>query len=157
MDRLAPTSRLGQTCRRWGLTVLLTASASAASAQTSDWYLLEFADSRPPCSEVADGEHCVGTQPRIMHFEMRDGERIEMLSGSDAPPVWAAFDGVWVYASAAAGDYQNTAIELDATPTGARLIISDRGRHYLQSVPLNRWVALESEVDPTLWVRVTPH
>ncbi|MGE0624002.1 MAG: hypothetical protein AB7I04_06200 [Pseudomonadales bacterium] len=139
------------------LSVVLALWAGMATGQSSDWFLLEFADSRPPCADVAADQRCVGTQPRIAHFEMRDGERIEMQSGSDAPPVWTAFGGVWVYATQTVQDYQNTAIELTATPTGARLIISDRGRHYLQSVPLERWVALESDVDPTLWVRVTPH
>lgn len=156
MERSNPISRSGQ-ARRLGLTVLLALTSGSASAEAYAWYQLEFADSRPPCVEVSPEQRCVGTQPRIARFEMRDGERIEMLSGSNVPPVWAAFGGVWVYATAAAGDYQNTAIELNATPTGVRLIISDRGRHYLQSVPLSRWVALESDVDPTLWVRVTPH
>ena len=156
MKRRIPQPRFGCGYRRYGFALLLVLVAGTAVAEVSGWYLLEFADS-PPCVEVVDGLPCTGTEPRIAHFEMRDGERIEMQSGSDAPPAWTAFGGVWVYATTTIRDYQNTAIELNATRAGARLIISDRGRHYLQSVPLNRWVALENHVEPALWVRVTPH
>jgi hypothetical protein len=40
---------------------------------------------------------------------------------------------------------------------GARLVINDGEYQYLQSLPLSRWIALESPNQPKLWVRVTPY
>jgi hypothetical protein len=90
-------------------------------------------------------------------FEMRDGERLEMPKGSALTPAWAAFEQMWVYAPAVAGQYGQRTIELAATPMGVRLII-DHGEHqYLQSVPLSRWTVLETRNQPKLWVKVTPY
>ncbi len=121
------------------------------------WFLLEFADSKPPCLDVPEGSRCSGTVPRSTKFEMRDGERIEMPTGTPVPPVWAAFEQMWVYAPAVAGQYGRRTIELVRTPVGARLAISDGEYHYLQSVQLSRWVALDTENQAKLWVRVTPY
>ena len=153
---------MGSTIGR-GLTIcLLALSSSFVSAATDEeqrWFLLEFADAKPPCMDVAEGARCIGTRPRTTVFEMLDGERLDMPTSTPLPPAWAAFDDMWVYAPAVSGSYGNfgrRSIELAATPLGARLIINEGDRHYLQSVPLSRWVVLESKNQPKLWVRVTP-
>ena len=135
-----------------GAAGVLTAHEAAADS----WYLLEFADSKPPCMNAPADSRCIGTVPKTTVFEMRDGERIEMPSRSALPPAWAAFAEMWVYAPAVASAYDRRAIELTATPMGARLIIQDGEHEYLQSIPLSRWVALEARNQPELWVRVTP-
>ena len=144
-----------------GLTLCLLAFCSSfVSAGTEAerrWFLLEFADARPPCMDVAEGTRCIGTRPRTTVFEMLDGERLDMPTSTPLPPAWAAFDDMWVYGPAIGAHYGRRSIELAETPMGARLIINEGDRHYLQSVPLSRWVALESKNQPKLWVRVTPH
>ena len=120
------------------------------------WFLLEFADSKPPCLAVTENGRCIGTRPKTAVFEMRDGERMEMPSGTALPPVWAAFAELWVYAPAISAADDRRTIELTATPMGARLVIQDGEYEYLQSIPLSRWTALEARNQPKLWVRVTP-
>ena len=134
------------------LAALLGAGLTHAA---EDWYLLEFAKSRPPCADVPEGTRCLGTRPKMAVFEIRDGERIEMPHTGEIPPAWARFNQMWVYASTATAATDNRFIELVATPAGVRLLIEDRGRQYLQSVPLGKWVALDNDADPKLWVRVT--
>lgn len=137
------------------LIALLVSRLVFAHEAGKDWYLVEFADSRPPCIQASTEARCLGTRPTIARFEIRDGERIEMPDTGEIPPAWARFDQMWVYAPAAIAGSGNRFIELVATPSGARLSINDRGRQYLQSVPLGEWVALESDPHPKLWVRVT--
>ncbi len=137
--------------------LVLWSAAVADTESAPAWFMLEFAESKPPCADVPPGARCVGTRPRIRTFEMRDGERIEAAGGTDLPPAWAALDQMWVWVPAAAGGYQRRVIELAATPSGARLLIEDGDRQYLQSVPLDRWTALDGEGQPELWVRVTPY
>ncbi len=132
----------------------MSGSGQAIAADT--WFLLEFADSKPPCLDVPEGGRCIGTAPRTTTFEMRDGERIEMPTSGTPPPAWAAFEQMWVYAPAVAGQYGSRTIDLTATPMGARLIITDGEYQYLQSIPLARWVALDARNQPDLWVRVSP-
>ncbi len=132
---------------------LITQQAAAAES----WFLLEFADSKPPCLEIPEGSRCIGTQPRATVFEMRDGERIEMPAEAPLPPAWAAWEQLWVYTPAIAGSRDSRAIELAATPMGARLLIVDGEYQYLQSVPLARWTALERRNQPKLWVRVSTY
>ena len=132
--------------------VLITHEAAAAES----WFLLEFADSKPPCLNAEEDSRCIGTRPKTTVFEMRDGERIEMPSGTELPPAWAAFAEIWVYAPAVAAAYERRSIELTKTPMGARLVIQDGEYEYLQSIPLSRWTALEARNQPKLWVRVTP-
>ena len=130
---------------------------SAVAIAEEQWFLLEFADSKPPCMDVPEGGRCIGTEPRTTGFEMRDGERIEMPTKTPLPPAWAALDRMWVYAPAVAAAHGRRAIELAATPMGARLAIEDGEYQYLQSVPLSRWTVLETRNQPKLWVRVTPY
>jgi len=127
--------------------------------QTSDvWYRLEFAGSKPPCAdrEPTDTSRCYGTKPETSLFEMRDGERIEMPGGNQLPEAWMMLNRIWTYAPAVAGEYLGRSIELTGTPMGARLIIEDGDRQYLQSVELNRWIRLGTGNQMKLWVRVTP-
>ncbi len=135
---------------------LLSAAGTLRAESAESWYLLEFADSKPPCLDVPAESRCIGTTPRTTTFEMRDGERIEMPTTSQLPPAWAAFEHMWIYAPAVAGSYGRRAIELTATPLGARLMIEDGEYQYLQSLPVSQWVALEAKNQPKLWVRVTP-
>lgn len=138
------------------LTGLGLPEVEASSGLAEDtWFLLEFAGSKPPCANVAPQERCVGTMPRVSRFEIRDGERIEMPGSGQVPPAWAEFNRMWVYAPAVAGSSLQRSVELAATPLGARLIIQDEDRQYLQSVELNQWVALEHGSQPKLWVRVS--
>ena len=147
-------SQAGVCC---ALALLLSIGLVGTSSASERWFLLEFADARPPCTDVPEGARCIGTKPRTTVFEMLDGERLEMPTSTPLPPAWAAFAELWVYAPAVSGHYGRRSVELAATPLGARLIIQEGDRHYLQSVPLSRWVALETENQPKLWVRVTPH
>ena len=167
MDRLSRNLRpkhLAQLLLRGAACTLLTLGLLGAAgvllspqaAASDSWFLLEFANSKPPCLDVPENSRCIGTAPKTTVFEMRDGERIEMPSTSTLPPAWAAFDQMWVYAPAVAGAYGRRTIELTATPMGARLIIQDGEYEYLQSIPLSRWIALEARNQPKLWVRVTP-
>ncbi len=132
---------------------LLACLAGLAAAEPSAWFRLEFADRAPVCAD-ATASRCTDPHARLIRFEVRDGERIEMLSGSGSPPAWTAFDAVWVYAPTAVDEAAAT-IELTAMVGGARLRISDQGRHHEQTLPIRRWVALGG--DTGLWVRVTPH
>jgi hypothetical protein len=156
--RLAQLLLRGVACTLLSLGLLGAAGVliSQQAAAAEPWFLLEFADSRPPCVDAPANSRCIGTVPKTTVFEMRDGERIEMPSTSTLPPAWAAFDQMWVYAPAVAGAYGRRTIELTATPMGARLIIQDGEYEYLQSIPLSRWIALEARNQPKLWVRVTP-
>lgn len=140
-------------CLLSSLAVTGVASASAEPAGT--WFLLEIAGSRPACMDVQPAARCIGTNPRVSRFEIRDGERLEMPHSAPIPPAWAELNRLWVYAPAATGGVLNRTIELAATPMGARLIIRDQDRQYLQSVPLDQWVALGDGQAPPLWVRVT--
>lgn len=137
--------------------LLFTIGFVGTSVASERWFRLEFADSRPPCLDVPEGARCIGTRPKTSVFEMRNGERLEMPTCTPLPPAWAAFESLWVYAPAAAGSYARRAIELAETPLGARLLIYEGDRHYLQSVPLARWVALETKNQPKLWVRVSAY
>ena len=80
-----------------------------------------------------------------------------MPTGDEIPPAWVAFDALWVYAPAAASRSLERSIELTATPIGVRLIIQDRGRHFLRSVTLDDWQQLDGDLGsgPPIWVRVT--
>ncbi|MEM8765991.1 MAG: hypothetical protein AAGE43_01000 [Pseudomonadota bacterium] len=163
------TRRLATRATLVTIALVLAASGSAGTVQLDaaamatepSWYLLEITGARPPCQNVEAGTRCVGTQPRIARFEMRDGERIEFRGGAAVPPAWTTFNEFLVYAPAAAGSTLSRSIELAATPLGARVIIEDGTRQYLKSVPLNRWEKLESgalggaDFD-RLWVRVIP-
>lgn len=141
---------LGLLCAAGGL---LGQRAAAAER----WFLLELRDSKPTCTDIPEGSHCIGTSAQTSVFEMRDGERIEMPTGTPLPPAWAVLNRIWVYAPAVAAGHGKRAIELAATPMGARLVISDGAYDYLQSVPLSRWTALETANQPKLWIRVSPY
>lgn len=134
----------------WGL-----ATTGAADTNLPAWYLLEFADSRPPCMDKPAESRCIGTRPRTTLFEIRDGERIEMPVGTALPPVWVEFNRLWTYAPGTAIGPTMRSIQLDATPLGARLIILDQNRQYLQSVPVGSWAVLEHGNQSKLWVRVS--
>ena len=121
------------------------------------WFLLEFAGSKPACTDVPEGSRCIGTSPKKSVFEIRDGERIDMPTGRPLPPAWVALNQMWFYAPAVSTAHGRREIEIVATPTGARLMINDGEHHYLQSVPLSRWTALETRNQPKLWVRVSPY
>ena len=165
------TERLNQAVRRVAQSLLQTAACATIvigvlsvwgmltqhAIADERWFLLEFADSKPACTDVPEGSRCIGTTPKTTLFEMLDGERIEMPTATPLPPAWAAFDQMWVYAPAVAGTYGQRAIELKATPMGVRLTIYDGEYDYLQSIPLSRWTALEARNQPKLWVRVTPY
>jgi hypothetical protein len=133
----------------------LSFSVSSALAE-APWYLLEFADSKPPCVDTVADSRCVGTSPKVSRFEMRAGERIEIPEGQPLPPAWAEWNRLWIYAPAVTDQNLLRSIELAATPLGARLIVVDGDRRYLQSVELNRWQALRADNQPKLWVRVSP-
>ena len=157
--RLAQRLLRTAACAMFVLGVLSTAGIMLTQNAVADerWFLLEFADSKPACTDVPEGSRCIGTRPKTTRFEILDGERIVMPTATPLPPAWAAFDQLWVYAPAATGTYVRRAIELMATPTGVRLTIYDGEYDYLQSIPLSRWTALEARNQPKLWVRVTPY
>ena len=139
-----------------GLMGFALAAGQIAANEPPAWYLLEIADERPPCIDTPADARCVGTRPRMSIFELRDGERIDMPATYPLPPAWVTLNRMWVYAPAVADEAHQRSIQLDATPMGARVIVRDGERHYLQSVALSRWTALEAPQRATLWVRVTP-
>ena len=157
--RVALTSIQRTACTLFviGLLGFMNALLSEKAVADEHWFLLEFADSKPPCLDITEGSRCIGTAPKTSVFEMRDGERLEMPTGTPVPPAWVALDRLWVYAPAVTAAYGRRAIELAATPMGARLVIEDGEYHYLQSIPLSRWTALETRNQPKLWVRVSPY
>ena len=157
--RLARTLMQGAACLLLLLGLLGSAAVliSRTAVAAERWFLLEFADGKPPCTDVREGSRCIGTAPKTTVFEMRDGERIEMPDRAELPPAWAVLEQMWVYAPAVTGQHGRRSIELTATPMGARLLISDGDQHYLQSIPLTRWMALEAPNQPKLWVRVSPY
>lgn len=130
--------------------------AGSATAELPVWYRLEIADARPPCMDAPAGSRCTGTQPRISLFEMHDGERIDMPSSQPLPPAWIELNRMWIYAPAVTDRSRERSIQLTATPMGARLLLVDGERQYLQSIELSRWTTMETAQGARLWVRVSP-
>jgi len=143
---------------RWvpALAVCLLATVAHAAERNEDWFLVEFSSGRPACTEAVDSEtRCWGTRSDIARFEMRADERLELPGSGHIPPAWTTFNGIWVYGSGAASTTMRRSISLTPTPLGVRLIISDEGTDYLQSIPLNEWMELDHRTGRKLWARVS--
>ena len=141
--------------RVWQSLIVFVLTGAGFAHAMDDWYLLEVADAKPACIDVEDARtRCMGTESDVARFEMRSGEKLDLPQGADVPAAWVRFNRMWVHSGSATAALRRS-IALERTPMGARLIIDDPGRSYVQSIPLNEWVEMRGNLNPKLWVRVS--
>ena len=135
----------------------IQADLDTAIVGEEDWYLLEFAASKPTCEDTAPGSRCWQTRSAPAQFEIRSGERLTWPSGSNVPQAWVTLRDLWVYAPSVDNRMSNGgfSIAADRTPSGLRVQIEDNGAAYLQTLPLNQWVQMRSPTHRSFWLRAT--